>query len=207
MSKYIKTYKKDAIIPKQKIIIFDLDGCIADSDNFVITNEEAWKLDKSLFKEKPTKDTKKLFCLEYFRKHHSEIQPYYGIFELFVRLASITNVAIVTARFEIMKPETIEWLKENCIKLFNDATWRQLHFDLFFNEKMEKSLVYKKEVFSKLLETYDISLLVEDHPEVINWAKSKNINVLVPATGYKNLEGTDLTRGKKNAGSRISRAK
>ena len=47
--------KKDAIIPKQKLIIFDLDGCIADSDNFVITNEEAWKLDKSLFKEKPTR--------------------------------------------------------------------------------------------------------------------------------------------------------
>lgn len=36
---------------------------------------------------------------------------------------------------------------------------------------------------------YDILLLIESHPEVIEWAKSKKIDTLVPATGYKDLNG------------------
>ena len=79
------------------------------------------------------------------------------------------------------------------VKYFDEMTWRKASFKISFNEKMEKSLAYKKKTFKKLMENYNILLLVEDHPEVIAWAKSKKIDTLVPATGYKDLNGTDLT--------------
>lgn len=189
-AKYYRKPVKD--IKKSDIIVFDLDGCIMNSDDYVLTNEQAWKLDKSLFTKKPNKEDKDNFCIEYLRKHQKDVEPYRGIFELFVRLACVTQVIIVTARFEIMKQATIDWLKENCVKYFDEMTWRKVSFKISFNEKMEKSLAYKKKTFKKLMENYNILLLVEDHPEVIAWAKSKKIDTLVPATGYKDLNGTDL---------------
>ena len=38
--------------------------------------------------------------------------------------------------------------------------------------------------------------MVEDHPEVIAYAQKQGIEVLVPSTGYKNLNGKDLKKEK-----------
>lgn len=193
-SKYERSYKKDQAEPKKNLIVFDLDGCMADSDDYVVTNKEAYKLEPELFDKKPSKDVENNFSLEYFKAHQKDIKPYPGIFQMFVRLASVENVAIVTSRFEVVKQQTIDWLKYYCTQYFDEVTWRRVQFQISFNEKKEKSLVYKTKILKELMEKYNIIFMVEDHPEVINWAKSKGIMVLIPSTGYKDLEGTDRTK-------------
>ena len=193
-SKYERSYKKDQVEPKKNLIIFDLDGCVADSDDYVVTNKEAYELEPELFDKKPSKEDENKFSLEYFKAHQKDIKPYAGIFQMFVRLASVENVAIVTSRFETVKQQTIDWLKQYCTEYFDEATWRRVQFQISFNEKKEKSLVYKTRILKELMERHNIILMVEDHPEVINWAKSKGIMVLIPSTGYKDLAGTDRTK-------------
>ena len=191
------TYKKDIkeYESKSKIIVFDLDGCIANSDDFVLTNEQVWSKDKGLFakynKQKPTKSNKDLFCEDYLYEYCLDVEPYFGILDLFGTTAKTSNVAIVTARYLRFYAKTIEWLKQSVIDRYNESTWRSLHYKLFFNENKETSLQYKKRVFKELEKQYEISLVVEDHPDIITFLKKKNVNVLVPATGYKNLNGKD----------------
>ena len=193
-SKYERSYKKDQTELKKNLIVFDLDGCIADSDDYVVTNKEAYKLEPELFDKKPSKDEENNFSLAYFKAHQKDIKPYSGIFQMFVRLANVENVAIVTSRFDVVKQQTIEWLKYYCTQYFDETTWRRMQFQISFNEKKEKSLVYKARILKELMEKHNIILMVEDHPEVIDWAKSKGIMVLIPSTGYKDLEGTDRTK-------------
>lgn len=180
---------------KSKLIVFDLDGCIANSDDFVLTNEQVWSKDKDLFikynKQKPTKSDKDLFCEDYLYEYCLDVEPYFGILDLFVATAKTSNVAIVTARHLRLYAKTIEWLKQSIIDRYNESTWRSLSYKLFFNENKETSLQYKKRVFKELEKQYEISLVVEDHPDVITFLKNKNVNVLVPATGYKNLNEKD----------------
>lgn len=195
----IKSPKNELKEHKPELIIFDFDGCIANSDDFVMTNKEVWEKDSDVLlrpgvgqRGKPTKATENDFCLAYLYDNHEKIEPYHGILDLFVKLSIISNVAIVTSRFDVLRAKTVNWLKDTILTKYGDSTWRRVNYKMFFNDDKEKSLVYKKNTITKLLETYNIQLMVEDHPEVANWAKTKGINVLVPATGYKNLNGNDL---------------
>lgn len=178
--------------PKSDLIIFDLDGTIMNSDDFILTIEQAYNLEPSLFINKPNKN-KNDFCQLYLQKHHHEIQPFEGIFKLFVLLCLHSNVAIVTSRHSLLKSATVEWLKKYTLEFFDESIWRLMKYKLIFNDEIEKSLVYKKRVFQELAEIYNIQLLIEDHPEVVAYAKSIGINVLVPSTGYKNLNNNDLS--------------
>lgn len=206
MSKEYIQSPKNQIEDEQKsdIIVFDLDGCIANSDDFVLTNLQAWEKEKELAIQqnvkftlkKPTEKEADLFSNEYLLKHQMEIPPYYGILDLFVRMALLTKVAIVTSRREILKAATIRWLNKVVVENYGDNVWRNINYKMFFNENNLHSLTYKKKVFTSLMETYNILLLIEDHPEVIEWAKSKKIDTLVPATGYKDLNGKDLVKKK-----------
>jgi len=190
---------------KPKLYIFDLDGCIANSDDFILTNEEAFKKDPGIcdrlgpgFRGKLTKENKKLFSEAYLADHQLEIEPYKGILDLFVRMSQITNTAIITSRVPLMSACTIEWLEYVVSMYYGKPTWRQMRYKLFFNELKEKSLAYKKRLFEELRKEYDIELIVDDHPEIADYAKSKGIVCLVPATGYKDLNGNDLmVAGKK----------
>ena len=184
---------------KPSLVVFDLDGCIMNSDDFVITKKQAWELSKDdestsgyFAIEKPSKSEENDFSLAYLYKHHSEIQPYYGILDMFVKFAVDSNVAIVSSRYEIMRGLTTQWLEEQITKRHGNDCWRRVRYTSYFNEFKESTLKFKKETLSELMRTYDITLMVEDHPDVINWAKSKNIMVLAPSTGYKNLNGKDL---------------
>lgn len=207
--------KKDKIEykTKQKLYIFDLDGCIANSDNFVLTNQQAYEKDPDIrtrkglgFRDKLTKDTKNQFSDAYMIDHQSEIEPYEGIFDLFVRLAQVTNVAILTARPDYMHPCTIQWIKDKVIEHYSEQIFRRMSYLITFNENKEKSLVYKKRIIEEYEKSYRIALIIDDHPEIVEYAKSKDIVCLSPATGYKNLNGNDLT-GEKNARKRVSRNK
>ena len=184
---------------KPSLVVFDLDGCIMNSDDFVITKKQAWELSKDdtstsgyFAIEKPRKSEENDFSLAYLYKHHSEIQPYYGILDMFVKFAVDSNVAIVSSRYEIMHGLTTQWLEEQITKRHGNDCWRRVRYTSYFNKFKESTLKFKKDTLSELMRTYDITLMVEDHPDVINWAKSKNIMVLVPSTGYKNLNGKDL---------------
>lgn len=180
---------------KEKLIIFDIDGCMANSDEFILTKKEAYDKEikncKSIEEAKkfikPKKSEENEFDLDYFKRHHSEIEPHYGVFDLFVKLSQTSKVAIITARYEILKQVTYDWLISNTIKLYGDGVWRQMSYFAYFNENFESSLQFKKGVIESIMKTYDILLLIEDHPKVVEWAKSKNIETLVPATGYKDL--------------------
>ena len=200
---YIQSPKnEDKTDNKTDLIIFDLDGCIANSDDFILTNLQAWEKEKSeafyaglpFKKEKPTGSKASDFCNEYFIKHQMEVPPYAGILDLFVRMALLINVAIVTSRHEILKAATIRWLNKVIVETYGDNVWRNINYKMFFNVKKETSLTYKKKQFTELMEKYNILLLIEDHPEVVEWAKSKKIDTLVPATGYKDLNGKDLVK-------------
>lgn len=203
-SKYVSK-PKELKSYKQKIYVFDLDGCIANSDDFILTNEEAFKKDPSIcdrlgpgFRGKLTKENKKLFSEAYLADHQLEIEPYYGILDLFVRMSQMSNTAIITSRVPLMSACTIEWLEHVITERYGKTVWRQLSYKLFFNELKEKSLAYKKRIIEQLMQTYDIALIVDDHPEIANYAKSKGLVCLVPATGYKDLNGNDLmVAGKK----------
>ena len=196
----MKMHKLEDNSTKPELVIFDFDGCIANSDDFVLTNKQAWEKDPDVFLRagvgqrggQPSKATENDFSLAYLYDHHEEIEPYYGILDQFVKLSITSNVAIITARFDVLRAKTVDWLKETILKRYGDSTWRRVNYKMFFNDFKEKSLSYKKNTITKLLETYNIQLMIEDHPEVANWAKSKGINVLVPVTGYKNLNGNDL---------------
>lgn len=204
MTNTIKSPKNEAKdnYTKPDIVIFDLDGCIMNSDDFVLTRQQAWDKTKlgdetksrvSYPVTKPKAFEKDLFSLEYLYNHQHEVEPYEGILDVFVKYASLTKVAIVTSRYELLKAKTIEWLKAQISKRYGEARWRQLRYDMYFNELKEPSLKFKKDKLSELMKTYNILFMIEDHPQVIAWAKSKSITVLVPATGYKNLNGKDLS--------------
>jgi phosphoglycolate phosphatase-like HAD superfamily hydrolase len=205
MKTNFKSYKKEIQEQiKQNIVIFDLDGCLADSDDFILTNLQAWQKEKENYAKegkayrvkKPEKKVQNDFSTAYLYEHLEEIKPKYGILELFVRLASVTNVAIVTSRPEIMRGKTTNWLRDNIIECYGELAWRQVRYKMFFNEFQEKSLVYKKNICTELMKTNKILLLIDDHPDVIDWAKSKGIETLVPGTGYKNLNDKDLVKEK-----------
>lgn len=189
---------------KQKLYIFDLDGCIANSDDFILTNEQAYKKDPDIrirkglgFRDKLTAANKTDFSEAYLIDHQSEIEPYEGIFDLFVRLAQVSKVAIITARPDYMHPCTIQWLKDKIINYYGEQVFRQISYFITFNELKEKSLAYKKRIIEEYEKSYRIALIIDDHPEIIKYAKSKNIVCLSPATGYKNLNGNDLIGEKK----------
>ena len=113
-------------------------------------------------------------------------------------MSQIANTAIVTSRVSIMHDCTIRWLEKVISESYDEQVWRQLSYKIFFNDLNEKSLVYKKKMIEQLKEDYEIALIVDDHPEVSEYAKSNDIVCLVPATGYKNLNGNDLmVKGKK----------
>lgn len=200
---------------KQNIVIFDLDGTIMNSDNYIVTNKQAYELTCNTENKlpKPSKLEEDKFCIEYLRRNHDNIEPYYGILDLFVSLAKLNQVAIVTSRFEILKAQTIMWLERQIITLYGNDTWRKIYFKTYFNEHKLKSLEYKKGVFKDIQKTYNISLIIDDHPDIKTWANKNGINILVPGTGYKNLNGVDLTQVKvveketTNVRSRVSRAK
>lgn len=190
---------------KPDLVIFDLDGCVINSDDFVITKKQAYlqkdkySFDESIMTlpiEKPKPSEENDFCIEHLYNTHHLIPAYSGILDMFVRFATSSNVAIVTSRFEILRSKTINWLKEKITERYNSSIWRQVRYQIYFNEEKEQTLKFKKSMISKLMKTYNISLMVEDHPEVIKWAKSKDIMVLVPSTGYKDLNGKDLSNDK-----------
>lgn len=192
------TKKVDIKIIKPKIYIFDLDGCIADSDNFVLTNEQAFKIDPEIqnrygagFRGLLTKENKKDFSDAYMIDHQMEIKPYEGIFDLFVRMSQVGHTAIVTARPQYMSTCTIQWLEKNVIQYYGESVWRRLSYKLYFNDTKDKSLAYKKKMFEQLKETYDIVLVIDDHPDIAKYLKSINVMCLVPSTGYKDLNGKD----------------
>lgn len=198
MKEYISK-PKELSSYKPSIYVFDLDGCIANSDDFVLTNKQAYEKDPDIqnrlgvgYRGKLTKAVENLFSEAYMADHMLEIQPYKGILDLFVRMSQTSHTAIVTSRIPVMRTYTIDWLEQVISELYGKQVWRQLNYKLFFNELNEKSLAYKKKMIEKLRETYNIALIVDDHPEVADYAKSKNIVCLVPATGYKNLNDNDL---------------
>lgn len=201
MKKYEKSYrieaKEDSLASLPILYIFDLDGCIANSDDFVLTNKQAYELDKEE-SHIPTKENKDDFSIWYMKKHMMDIPPYLGILSLFVKLSMFSNVVIVTSRFEDLKPATINWLKQVIIDNFNEEIWRRCKFQIIFNENQETSLKFKSRIIENLKEFYKILLMVEDHPEVIAYAQKQGIEVLVPSTGYKNLNGKDLKKRKAN---------
>lgn len=201
MKKYEKSYrleaKRDLLEALPSLYIFDLDGCLANSDNFVLTNKQAYKIDKDE-NYKPTKDNENDFSLWYMKKHMMDIPPYLGALSLFVKLSMFSNVAVVTSRFEGLKPVTVAWLRRVIIDNFSEEIWRRCKFQIIFNEEEKSSLKFKSKVIQELEKTYKILLMVEDHPEVIAYARKRGIEVLVPSTGYKNLNGKDLKREFKN---------
>lgn len=188
---------------KPSLVIFDLDGTLADSDDFILTNKQAYQQEPELFAQKPSKDTENTFCDIYFKHHHKEIKPYEGTLRLFIAMAKTDNVAIITSRKDILQPQTVEWLKTNIIAMTNETVWRSIRYKLIFNEKKEKSLEYKRKAIAKLAETYKISLIIDDHPDVIEWAKKQGIEVLVPGNGYKDLNGKDLAKPKEKKVSEV----
>lgn len=187
------------IVEKPKLYIFDLDGCIANSDDFILTNEQAYAKDPGLTKRpgigyrgELTNDIKHVFSEAYLIDHQLEIPPYKGILDLFVRMAQTSHAAIVTARTPLLRYATIAWLERTISLFYSKQEWRRLSYKLIFNEFNEKSIVYKKRTIEELKETYDIALIIDDHPEIAEYAKSNGLVCLVPATGYKNLNGCDL---------------
>ena len=173
------------------------------SDDFVITKKEAYERSKTEVEDdeiirhrfpisKPSKSEENNFSLEYLYNHHHEVPAYDGILNMFVTYATKLPTAIVTSRWEIFRAKTTDWLMTNIIKKYGDQVWRQVRYTCYFNEYRKSSLAFKREQLSELMETYNIALMVEDHPSVIEWSKSKGIMTLVPCTGYKNLNGKDL---------------
>lgn len=188
---------------KPSLVIFDLDGTLADSDDFILTNKQAYEKEPELFAQKPSKDTENIFCDVYFKHHHKEIKPYEGTLRLFIAMAKTDNVAIITSRKDTLQPLTVEWLKTNVIALTSGTVWRSIRYKLIFNEKKEKSLEYKRKAITKLADTYKISLIIDDHPDIIEWAKKQGIEVLVPGNGYKDLNGKDLAKPKEKKESEV----
>ena len=188
---------------KPSLVIFDLDGTLADSDDFILTNKQAYEKEPELFAQKPSKDTENIFCDVYFKHHHKEIEPYEGTLRLFIAMAKTDNVAIITSRKDILQPLTVEWLKTNVIALTSETVWRSIRYKLIFNEKKEKSLEYKRKAITKLADTYKISLIIDDHPDIIEWAKKQGIEVLIPGNGYKDLNGKDLAIPKEKKESEV----
>ena len=188
---------------KPSLVIFDLDGTLADSDDFILTNKQAYEIEPELFAQKPSKDTENIFCDVYFKHHHKEIKPYEGTLRLFIAMAKTDNVAIITSRKDTLQPLTVEWLKTNVIALTSETVWRSIRYKLILNEKKEKSLEYKRKAITKLADTYKISLIIDDHPDIIEWAKKQGIEVLVPGNGYKDLNGKDLAKPKEKKESEV----
>ena len=85
MTKNSEDYKstKEKYEPTQTITIFDLDGCIANSDDFVITRLQAWEKKRDLaiakgesYKEpKPSKQIESDFAEDYFYEEQENIPP------------------------------------------------------------------------------------------------------------------------------------
>lgn len=212
---------KELISNKTSIYIFDIDGCLADIENILLTYKESYskKLEEyEKNKEKYNKDLK-IYQYEleqinnklsvnkdlvepiepkvpqmyedklkdkidfaYFYSHIEEALPIGGIVDTFVALALTKKVIILTGRDEMYKGSTIDWLRKVISKRFNDDTYRRINFSTIFkptknNDTTEK---YKKDKVNELAKQYNIQLIIEDCPAIIEEFTKLGFLVLSP---------------------------
>ena len=219
---------RDLISNKTSCYIFDIDGCLANVDNIVLTKEEAYnknlaeyniaqekykndiilyeqnikKYEKGLITEKPKElvppikpikydlPKKDDYDLNYFYSHLDEAMPIGGILDLFITMALSKKVIILTGREEFSKPATLNWLNRVITERSTKDTFRRINFTTIFkpdknNDSVEK---FKKDKILELIKQYNIQLIIEDNPVIIEEFTKLGFLTLKPNTFFKDLK-------------------
>ena len=203
--------EKDLLTNKTSCYIFDIDNCLADADHIIMTNKQAYekqleeyKENKILYEkalavyekskdkgpapvmpEEPTKykETEaNKFAKEYFLNHIMDCYSIPGTLDVFISLALSKKVILLTAREELFRQGTIEWLKRVIIERANEDTYRRIHFQLICkpNKYSKNDIEFKKEKVLEITKQYNIQLIIEDFPEIIEEYTKLGFLVLSP---------------------------
>ncbi|MBQ3420722.1 MAG: hypothetical protein IJH34_03450, partial [Romboutsia sp.] len=100
----------------------------------------------------------------------------------FISLALSKKVILLTAREELFRQGTIEWLKRVIIERANEDTYRRIHFQLICkpNKYSKNDIEFKKEKVLEITKQYNIQLIIEDFPEIIEEYTKLGFLVLSP---------------------------
>lgn len=199
---------KDLITNKQSCYIFDIDGCLADVHEILLTNEQSYEKKFAEYLEKrdakaKSKDLKGLKGLvepvkpaedklnkidwDYFKDHLLDAIPIAGILDLFTTVASSRKVILLTGRSERNRVGTVEWLKKVIIEKGGDDLFRRINFQLIMRGDKEMNLSgakYKRAKIQELSKQYNIQFCIEDCPEIVEELTQMGILVLSPNREY-----------------------
>lgn len=139
-------------------------------------------------KHDPSLDNKIDF--EYFHDHLTEAAPIMGCFDLFISLAKTSKVFLLTGRSEKGKAKTIEWINKVVTSFYSDDAFRRINFQLIMRSEKEYKLTgpqYKKAHVLEISKNYNIKLILEDCPEIVQMYTELGFLVLQPNKEYYRL--------------------
>lgn len=164
----LKNKRKDSMNYKNKWVLFDLDGTLANHNHrWHHAKAKNWDMYHSLaFKD----ETHNVECV---------------ILKMFDELEM--NICIITARSEIYREDTIHWLKKNDI-WFDELVMRP-ESDIRPSWELKKEIILNREADGK--ETFCV---FDDRPSIVDMVRGLGITCLQTQQGI-DLDGTN---GKEN---------
>ena len=221
----------DMISRLPKCYIFDIDGCLADTNDIILSKSDAYvekmkEYDKAVLKfnkdvdlfnelmheyqqgirdvrpidpirpQKPEEPTEKPEAMDwdYFESHLNLCRPIWGTIDLLISLSQHCKVFILTGRCERVRSITQDWLRQVIEERVGKETFRRVNYTLIMrdNKDTDPSGKYKQKKLGELTKNYNIQLVIEDHPDVVDIATKMGLLVLRPNTVWKDLKGTDM---------------
>lgn len=221
----------EAISKLPKCYIFDIDGCLANTNDIILSKADAYlenmkEYEKAVVKfnkdvdlfnqlmqefttgvrdsrpadpvrpEKPIQPTENVEAMDwdYFEKNLDKCKPIWGTIDLLIAMSLTHKVIILTGRTERMRIATTDWLKKVIEERTSKETYRRMNFSIIMrdNKDFSPSAIYKQKKLADLTKNYNIQLIIEDHPEIVEVATRMGFLVLKPNTVWKDLKGTDL---------------
>lgn len=215
----VQQIDRELINSKPKCYIFDIDGCLANTNNIILSKFETFDMKKqkyeterakyqAILKENPKAAAKinppkepeplksgdsKKFDWEYFEEHLQDAEPIWGVIDMFIALATTHKVILLTGRKERHRTKTTAWLEQVVQERAGKEAWRRINFSLMMREDKnnEPSAKFKKAKFLAIEKTYNIQLIVEDHPDVLEVINELGFTSLKPNTVFKQIGDDD----------------
>ena len=176
----------------RKSFVFDIDGVLADTSNILLTRKDTRELGFNLESNK-YKDSQ--IDWDYFSTYIDKAIPIEGTMNMFIELAKHNKVFLLTGRIERDRTKILKWLKESIVDIFGDSVLNTINWELLMRPiGCNSSQIEYKE--SKLIEImhkgYDIMLMIEDNPAMIDKLTEMGIIGLKSPNEYKDFKGEEI---------------